>query len=121
MTVFLLLIAQYVGKALDGLLGVHCTGRIVRRVNNDRLGVPSFRHCSSTEVNLKIRDRRRHNDALGTGTAFDEHFIFRKIRCKHNNLVTLADDRLERTKRARLPRLQSGTGCRRCSSCRNAC
>ena len=105
-TVFLLLIAQYVGKALDGLLGVHCTGRVVRRVDNDRLGVLIQALFESTEVNLKIRDRRRHNDALGTGTAFDEHFIFRKIRCKHNNLVTLADNRLERTRER---------GCRACS------
>ena len=105
-TIFLLLAAQHVGKALDGLLGVHCTGRVVRRVDNDRLGVLIQALFESTEVNLKIRDRRRHNDALGTGTAFDEHFIFRKIRCKHNNLVTLADNRLERTRER---------GCRACS------
>ena len=95
MAVLVFLFVQELRKAADGLLGVNRTGGVVRRVDDDSLGVLADALRKGVEVYLEILDGRRNEHALRACAALDEHLIFREEGREHDELVPLARERTE--------------------------
>ena len=93
--VLLLLRAKEIGKAADRCLTVDCTARIVRRVDNDRLG--PWGHCplKCRKVNLKIVRLGRDDDELAAAR-LDKDAILREEWRKGDELVPRLGECLER-------------------------
>ena len=100
MPVLLLLRAEKIGKAANGCLTVDRTARIVRRVDNDRLGLWGQCPLECREVNLKIVRLGRDDDEL-TAARLDKDAVLRKEWCKGDELVPRLGECLERDRHRR--------------------
>ena len=100
MPVLLLLHAEKLGKASNGRLTVDRTARIVRRVDNDRLGLRGQCPLECRKVNLKIVRLGRDDDEL-TAARLDKDAVLRKEWCKGDELVPRLGECLERDRHRR--------------------
>ena len=100
MPVLLLLRAEKIGKASNGRLTVDRTARIVRRVDNDRLGLRGQRPLKCREVNLKIVRLGRDDDELAAAR-LNKDTVLREEWCKGDKLVPRLGECLERDRHRR--------------------
>ena len=78
MSVFFLLVGKNLGQTLNRSFGIHRTGRIIRGIDDNTLGLLVNPLFKLFEVNLEALGIRRNNHTLCACTFLDEACILRE-------------------------------------------